>query len=125
MSKLRSYVLLNRSLLWLILGIVAMNHTDNALIIGTYLVLSVYNVVMSVHAGREERRTEERLIELLRAEKIIEICQQDNSQALDSENARLRECARDMWLQLLNAYDRKELCELADRLRELGVEEDE
>lgn len=125
MSKLRSYVLLNRSLLWLVLGIVAINHTDNVFIIGTYLVLSLYNVVMSMHVDREEASTEEILIELLKTEKIVERDQQDHSRALESENARLRECARDMWLQLLNAYDRKELCEFADRLRELGVEEDE
>ena len=122
MSKLRSYVLLNRSLLWLVLGIVAINHTDNVFIIGTYLVLSAYNVVMSMHVDREEASTEEMLIELLRTEKIVERDQQDHSRALESENARLRECARDMWLQLLNAYDRKELCEFADRLRELGIE---
>ena len=43
---------------------------------------------------------------------------------VDSENAKLRELVRDMWLQLLNAYDRKEVDEFADRMRELGVEVD-
>ena len=36
----------------------------------------------------------------------------------------LRELVRDMWLQLLNAYDYKEVDEFADRMRELGVEVD-
>lgn len=39
-----------------------------------------------------------------------------------SENAKLRELVADMWLQLLNAYDRKEVDEFADRMRELGIE---
>ena len=39
-----------------------------------------------------------------------------------AENAKLRELVADMWLQLLNAYDRKEVDEFADRMRELGVD---
>lgn len=39
-------------------------------------------------------------------------------------DAKLRELVRDMWLQLLNAYDRKEVDEFADRMRELGIEVD-
>lgn len=42
--------------------------------------------------------------------------------AHERENARLRELVADMWLQLLNAYDRKEVDEFADRMRELGLE---
>ena len=34
----------------------------------------------------------------------------------------LRELVADMWLQLLNAYDRKEVDEFVDRMRELGVD---
>jgi len=45
----------------------------------------------------------------------------DLQDALD-ENAKLRELVRDMWLQLLNAYDRKEVDEFADRMRELSME---
>jgi hypothetical protein len=41
-----------------------------------------------------------------------------------AENAKLRELVRDMWLQLLNAYDRKEVDEFASRMRELGAEVD-
>ena len=41
---------------------------------------------------------------------------------LERENAKLRGLVRDLWLQLLNAYDRKEVDEFADRMRELGVE---
>lgn len=36
-------------------------------------------------------------------------------------DAKLRELVRDMWLQLLNAYDRKEVDEFADRMCELGI----
>ena len=43
---------------------------------------------------------------------------------LQAENDRLRELLRDMWLQLLNAYDRKEVDEFTDRMRELGIEVD-
>ena len=43
---------------------------------------------------------------------------------LAAENAKLRELVRDLWMQLLNAYDRKEVDEFADRMRELGVEVD-
>ncbi|MEE1210294.1 MAG: hypothetical protein U0K60_09680 [Parafannyhessea umbonata] len=43
---------------------------------------------------------------------------------LQTENAKLRELVEDMWLQLLNAYDRKEVDEFVDRMRELGVEVD-
>lgn len=43
---------------------------------------------------------------------------------LEAENESLRELVRDLWLQLLNAYDRKEVDEFADRMRELGVEVD-
>ena len=39
---------------------------------------------------------------------------------LERENAKLRELVGDLFLQLLNAYDRKEVDEFADRLRELG-----
>ena len=42
---------------------------------------------------------------------------------LQDENAKLRELVRDLWLQLLNAYDRKEVDEFADRMRELGVDD--
>lgn len=42
----------------------------------------------------------------------------------ESENAKLRELVRDLWLQLLNAYDRKEVDEFVDRMRELGIEVD-
>ena len=42
--------------------------------------------------------------------------------AIGDENAKLRELVRDMWLQLLNAYDRKEVDEFADRMRELSME---
>ena len=42
--------------------------------------------------------------------------------AIEDENAKLRELVRDMWLQLLNAYDRKEVDEFADRMRELSME---
>ena len=38
------------------------------------------------------------------------------------ENAKLRELVRDLYEQLLNAYDPKELDEFNDRMRELGVE---
>ena len=38
------------------------------------------------------------------------------------ENAKLRELVADMWLQLLNAYDRKEVDEFVDRMHELGVD---
>jgi len=41
---------------------------------------------------------------------------------LEAENAKLRELVRDLWLQLLNAYDRKEVDEFADRMNELGVD---
>lgn len=43
-------------------------------------------------------------------------------ETLDKENAKLRELVQDMWLQLLNAYDRKEVDEFADRMRELSME---
>ena len=36
-------------------------------------------------------------------------------------DAKLRELVRDLWLQLLNAYDRKEVDEFADRMHELGI----
>lgn len=39
-----------------------------------------------------------------------------------AENSELRELVADMWLQLLNAYDRKEVDEFADRMRELGIQ---
>lgn len=39
-----------------------------------------------------------------------------------AENSELRELVADMWLQLLNAYDRKEVDEFVDRMRELGVD---
>ena len=39
-----------------------------------------------------------------------------------AENAKLRELVADMWLQLLNAYDRKEVDEFVDRMHELGVD---
>lgn len=42
-------------------------------------------------------------------------------EAYVTEIAKLRELVADMWLQLLNAYDRKEVDEFADRMRELGV----
>jgi len=45
----------------------------------------------------------------------------DKMDCLDTENAKLRELVLDMWWQLLNAYDRKEVDEFADRMRELGV----
>ena len=41
---------------------------------------------------------------------------------LQTENAKLRELVADMWLQLLNAYDRKEVDEFVDRMHELGVD---
>ena len=41
-----------------------------------------------------------------------------------AENAKLRELVRDLWMQLLNAYDRKEVDEFAYRMRELRVEVD-
>lgn len=44
--------------------------------------------------------------------------------SIEAENAELRELVRDEWLQLLNAYDRKELDEFAERMKELGVETD-
>ena len=37
-----------------------------------------------------------------------------------AESIKLRELVGDLFLQLLNAYDRKEVDEFADRLRELG-----
>jgi len=37
--------------------------------------------------------------------------------------ASLEELVLDMWWQLLNAYDRKEVDEFADRMRELGVDD--
>ncbi len=40
------------------------------------------------------------------------------------ENANLRELVADLYAQLLNAYDPKELDEFYDRMRELGVEVD-
>ena len=40
---------------------------------------------------------------------------------LERENAKLRELVRDLYMQLLNAYDHKELDEFDDRMRELGV----
>ena len=43
---------------------------------------------------------------------------------LKAENAKLRELVADLWMQLLNAYDRKEVDEFADRMRELGIEVD-
>ena len=42
----------------------------------------------------------------------------------ESEVSKLRELVMDMYSQLLNAYDPKELDEFADRMRELGVEVD-
>lgn len=48
-----------------------------------------------------------------------------SNKRLRSENAKLRELVRDLWLQLLNAYDRKEVYEFAERMRELGIEVDE
>lgn len=42
---------------------------------------------------------------------------------INDENDKLRELVRDMWLQLLNAYDRKEVDEFADRMKELGVDD--
>lgn len=41
---------------------------------------------------------------------------------LREQNAKLRELVADMWLQLLNAYDRKEVDEFVDRMHELGVD---
>jgi len=41
---------------------------------------------------------------------------------LKAENSELRELVADMWLQLLNAYDRKEVDEFVDRMHELGVD---
>lgn len=41
-----------------------------------------------------------------------------------AEIDKLRELVDDMWLQLLNAYDRKEVDEFADRMRELKIEVD-
>ena len=65
-------------------------------------------------------------IEALKADALEEaarICGQDSAVAeLLDENAKLRELVADMWLQLLNAYDRKEVDEFADRMRELGIE---
>ena len=43
---------------------------------------------------------------------------------LIEQNAKLRELVRDLWMQLLNAYDRKEVDEFAYRMRELRVEVD-
>ena len=44
----------------------------------------------------------------------------EHYEQLEAENAKLRELVGDLFLQLLNAYDRKEVDEFADRLRELG-----
>jgi hypothetical protein len=41
---------------------------------------------------------------------------------LRRENTKLRELVQDMWWQLLNAYDYKEVDDFADRMRKLGIE---
>ena len=43
----------------------------------------------------------------------------------DGDRRLLRRLVQDMWLQLLNAYDYKEVDDFADRMRELGVEVDD
>ena len=66
--------------------------------------------------------------DLQRANEAVRDAEHDESRAWDrvrkaeAENAKLRELVADMWLQLLNAYDRKEVDEFADRMRELGIE---
>ena len=46
----------------------------------------------------------------------------DRACKAEAENAKLRELVADMWLQLLNAYDRKEVDEFVDRMHEQGVD---
>ena len=40
---------------------------------------------------------------------------------LGMENEKLRGLVRDLWWQLLNAYDYKEVDDFADRMHELGI----
>lgn len=61
-------------------------------------------------------------------DKLLRPCDCDTIVAIETEdlraeNAKLRELVRDMWWQLLNAYDYKEVDDFADRMRELGVDE--
>lgn len=49
---------------------------------------------------------------------------QKERRRLKAENSKLRELVRDLYWQLLSAYDPKELDEFIDRMRELGVEVD-
>ena len=68
--------------------------------------------------------------DLQRANAAVQDAEHDESMTWDrvrkaeSENAKLRELVADMWLQLLNAYDYKEVDDFANRMRELGVEVD-
>ena len=65
-----------------------------------------------------------KLLKELEAEHALaETLGQHHHEYIQAENAKLRELVRDMWLQLLNAYDRKEVEEFADRIRELEVDE--
>ena len=66
----------------------------------------------------DQRRYYERMMDEIATEHRQQIDQ------LEAENDKLRELLRDMWLQLLNAYDRKEVDEFADRMRELSMEVD-
>ena len=66
----------------------------------------------------DQRRYYERMMDEIATEHRQQIDQ------LEAENDKLRELVRDMWLQLLNAYDRKEVDEFADRMRELSMEVD-
>ena len=54
MNKLRSEVLFNRALLWLVLSNIAIHYTGSKVIAGSYLMVAAYNVVKSMHVWSED-----------------------------------------------------------------------
>ena len=54
MNKLRSDVLFNRALLWLMFSAMAIHYADSKVMAGVYLMMSVFNVVKSMRVWGED-----------------------------------------------------------------------
>lgn len=54
MSKLRSDVLFNRALLWLMFSAMAICYADSKVMAGGYLLMAAYNVVKSMRVWGED-----------------------------------------------------------------------
>ena len=54
MNKLRSDLLFNRALLWLMFSAMAIRYADSKIMAGGYLMMAAYNVVKSMRVWGED-----------------------------------------------------------------------